>query len=159
MYTDAFPLFLGWYPNSPTVHVTSDGPIAFALRKELGEATARLMIRGGHNREIVLLTPQETITFSEIVDLINEATGRQVQFKVVSTDEFLAAKAADEGGKGEGFFRSIITWYDSIAKGECGITDPLMADLLGREPVSPREAIRAMLQENPSYAWHQNYAK
>ncbi|KAJ5587592.1 uncharacterized protein N7459_003357 [Penicillium hispanicum] len=160
LYTDAFPVFMGWYPSTSTVYLTADGPVAFTLREELGEATARLMIRGGHDREIVLLTAQKSITFSEVVDLINETTGRQVQLKLVSPDEFVAIKAAeDEGGKAEGFFRKIITWYDSIAKGEGAITDPLMADLLGREPVPPRAAIATMLKENRDYGWHQNYAK
>lgn len=159
LYTDAFPVFMGWYPSTSTVYLPSDGPIAFTLRAELSEATARLMIRGGHDREIVLLTAQEDITFSEIVDLINETTGRNVQFQLVSPEEFIALKAEDEGGKPEAFFGKLVTWYDGIAKGETATVDPLMADVLGRDPVSPREAIRRILQENRDYTWHQNYAK
>ncbi|KXG47205.1 uncharacterized protein PGRI_010750 [Penicillium griseofulvum] len=159
LYTDAFPVFMGWYPNTPTVHLPSDGPIAFTLRSELGEANARLMIRGGYDREIVLLTAQETITFSEIVDVINETTGRNVQLELVSPEEFVRLKAgSDEGGKPEGFFKVLLSWYESISKGETSTIDPLMADLLGRQPTSPREAIRALLTENRDYEWHQNYA-
>ncbi|KAJ5312791.1 hypothetical protein N7508_003621 [Penicillium antarcticum] len=157
LYTDAFPVFLGWYPSTSTVYLPSDGPVAFTLRAELGEATARLMMRGGHDKEIVLLTAQQTITFSGIVDLINETTGRQVQFKLVSPDEFVTLKAAtDEGGKSEGFFRAMTSWYDAISKGETSTIDPLMADLLGRDPVSPRDAIRDLLKDQ-DYEWHQNY--
>ncbi|CAG8196099.1 unnamed protein product [Penicillium salamii] len=159
LYTDAFPVFMGWYPNTSTVYLPSDGPIAFTLRAELSEATARLMIRGGYGREIVLVTAQENITFSEIVDLINETTGRNVQFKLVSPEEFVALKAEDEGGKPAGFFKALVSWYDGIAKGETAAVDPLMVDLLGRDPVSPRDAIRGMLTEDRDYKWHQNYAK
>jgi uncharacterized protein YbjT (DUF2867 family) len=159
LYTDAFPVFMGWYPNTSTVHLPSDGPIAFTLRSELGEANARLMIRGGYDREIVLLTAQETITFSEIVDVINETTGRSVRLELVSPEEFVRLKAgSDEGGKPEGFFKVLLSWYESISKGETSTIDPLMADLLGRQPTSPREAIRALLTENRDYEWHQNYA-
>ncbi|KAJ5951904.1 uncharacterized protein N7479_010317 [Penicillium vulpinum] len=157
LYTDAFPVFMGWYPSTSTVYLPSDGPIAFTLRSELGEANARLMIRGGYDREIVLLTAQQTVTFSEIVDLINETTGRDVKFELVSPEEFLRLKTADEGGKPEGFFRALLSWYDSISKGETCTIDPLMADLLGRQPVPPREALRAFLTENRDYEWHQNY--
>ncbi|KAJ5599413.1 hypothetical protein N7450_000480 [Penicillium hetheringtonii] len=157
IYADAFPIFMGWYPNSSSVQVPSDGPVAFTLRDELGEATARLMIRGGYDKQIVLLTAQETITYKEIVDLINETTGRSVRLEFVPADDFVALKVAnDEGGKSEAFFQSLLTWYESIAKGEAAITDPLMADLLGREPVPPREAIRRLLKDR-NYEWHQNY--
>ncbi|KAJ5424270.1 hypothetical protein N7491_009486 [Penicillium cf. griseofulvum] len=159
LYTDAFPVFMGWYPSTSTVHLPSDGPIAFTLRSELGEANARLMIRGGYDREIVLLTAQETITFSEIVDVINETTGRNTQLELVSPEEFVRLKAgSDEGGKPEGFFQVLLSWYESISKGETSTIDPLMADLLGRQPTSPREAVRALLMENRDYEWHQNYA-
>lgn len=158
LYTDAFPAFMGWYPTTSIVYLPSDGPLAFTLRAELGEATARLMIRGGHDKEIVLLTPQKTITFAEVVDVINETTGRQVQVQIVSPEEFVKFKASnDEGGKPEAFFRKLLSWYDAIARGDAGTTDPLMADLLGREPVPPREAIRSLLTENRDYEWHQNY--
>ena len=149
---------MGWYPSTSTIYLPSDGPVAFTLRAELGEATARLMMRGGHDREIVLLTAQQTITFSGIVDVINETTGRQVQFKLVSPEEFVTLKAAnDEGGKSEGFFRALTSWYDAISKGETSTIDPLMADLLGRDPVSPRDAIRDLLTRDRDYEWHQNY--
>ncbi|KAI2733433.1 hypothetical protein CBS147332_448 [Penicillium roqueforti] len=158
LYTDAFPIFMGWYPSTSTVYLPSDGSIAFTLRSELGEANARLMIRGGHDREIVLLTAQQTITFSEIVDLINETTGRNVQIELVSPEEFVQLKTAtDEGGKSEGFFQALLSWYEGISKGETGTIDPLMADVLERQPVPPREALRAFLTENRDYEWHQNY--
>lgn len=149
---------MGWYPSTSTIYLPSDGPIAFTLRAELGEATARLMIHGGHDKEIVLLTAQETITFTEIADIINETTGRDVQVKLVSPDEFVRLKGAnDEGGKPEAFFRKLLSWYEAITQGDAGTTDPLMAELLGREPVPPREAIRGFLKGNRDYEWHQNY--
>lgn len=158
LYTDAFPIFMGWYPSTSTVYLPSDGPIAFTLRDELGEANARLMIRGGYDKQIVLLTAQEPVTFSEIVDLINETTGRNVQVKFVSPEEFVQLKGAnDEGGKPEAFFRKLLSWYEAIAQGDAGTTDPLMTEVLGREPVSPREAIRGLLKGNRDYEWHQNY--
>ncbi|KAJ5719187.1 hypothetical protein N7493_007642 [Penicillium malachiteum] len=158
LYTDAFPVFMGWYPSTEKVYVSGDGPIAFTLRDELGEATARLMIKGGHEKEIVLLTAQQTVTFADIVDVINETTGRQVVIEQVSSEELVKIKAADDlGGKSEGFFHAVATWHEAIAMGDAGVTDPLMADLLGREPKPAREAIAAILREDRDYEWHQNY--
>ncbi|EKV11101.1 NmrA-like family protein, putative [Penicillium digitatum PHI26] len=100
----AFPLFMGWYPSISTVHLPSNGPVAFTLRSELAEASARLMIQGEHDREIVLLTVQQTITFSEVVDLINETTGKHVELELVLPEEFVRLNLTnDEGGNLEGF--------------------------------------------------------
>jgi hypothetical protein len=76
-------------------------------------------------REIVLLTAQETITFSEIVDLINETTGRNVQLKLVSrkgnrpvrreVDGRCAWIPAHEDGEGIGV--QALTGYTSLAFG------------------------------------------
>ncbi|KAJ5279707.1 hypothetical protein N7478_005079 [Penicillium angulare] len=160
LYTDAFPVFMGWYPSTSKIYLSGDGPIAFTLRAELGEATARLMVQGGHDREIVLLTAQETVSFTDIVDVINETTDRQVETEIVSPEEFVKIKTAtDEGGKPKGFFRALETWHAAIAEGDAGFTDPLMATLLGRKPTPAREAVRALLKENRDYEWHQNYAK
>lgn len=162
VYADAFPLFLNWYPDTTTVSLPADGRCAFTLRKELGEANARLMLQGGHENEIVLLAAGETISFAEAVDVINETTGRNVRFQIVPAEEYVRLSAAnDQGGKPAEFFRALVSWYESIAKsiakGEISHTDPLMREVLGREPTTPREAIRGFLLENRDYTWHQNY--
>ncbi|KAE8353440.1 hypothetical protein BDV28DRAFT_108127 [Aspergillus coremiiformis] len=158
LYTEAFPLLLNWFPDSTTVPLPGDGPMALTLRSELGEATARLIIAGGHENRIVLMTSQETIRASEIVDIINQTTGRQVRFERVTPEEFVQTYAdKDKGGKPKAFFEKTLTWYEGIEKGELATTHPLMKELLGREPTKPRDAIKGLLTENPNYTWHQNY--
>ncbi|QMW46707.1 hypothetical protein G4B11_010162 [Aspergillus flavus] len=158
IYTEAFPVLLNWYPDSTTVPLPSDGPMALTLRSELGEATARLMIAGGHENEIVLLTAEDTIRPSEIVDIINQTTGREVKFERVSPEGYIRIYGEnDQGGKPKAFFQQTLTWYEGIEKGELATTHSLMRELLGREPTKPRDAIQGLLLENPNYTWHQNY--
>lgn len=135
--------------------------MALTLRSELGEATARLMMRGPkeYNKQIVVLTAQKTLTFAGIVDVINRTTGRQVQIELIAPEEFVRLKTADdEGGKPEAFFRFVLSWYEAISNGDASCTHHLMAELLGREPTPADEAIRGLLNENSDYEWHQNYA-
>ncbi|GMF80208.1 unnamed protein product [Aspergillus oryzae] len=154
----AFPVLLNWYPDSTTVPLPADGPMALTLRSELGEATARLMIAGGHENEIVLLTAEDTIRPSEIVDIINQTTGREVKFERVSPEGYIRIYGEnDRGGKPKAFFQQTLTWYEGIEKGELATTHSLMRELLGREPTKPRDAIQGLLLENPNYTWHQNY--
>lgn len=132
--------------------------MALTLRHELGEATARLMISGGHDNEIVLLTAQETIRPSEIVDVINKTTGRQVQFELVSGDEYVRKNGANDlGSKPKTFFEMTRSWWESIEEGDLKTTHPLMSEVLGREPVGASQAIRDLLTKNRDFTWHQNY--
>ncbi|KAL3491897.1 hypothetical protein BJX62DRAFT_115458 [Aspergillus germanicus] len=160
VYTEAFPVFLNWYPDSTTVSLPADGEIAFTRRGELGEATARLMIKGGHDNEIVLLTSEETITAKEVVDVINETTGRQVKFEIVSPEVYARVHGAnDQGGKPQAFFEMVATWWGDISNGELRTTHGLMREILGRGPTKPRDALKALLTENRDYTWHQNYVR
>ncbi|KAL3465010.1 hypothetical protein BJX64DRAFT_253626 [Aspergillus heterothallicus] len=158
-YTEAFPVFLNWYPTTTTVTLPADGEIAFTRRAELGEATARLMLKGGHENEIVLLTAGETITAREVVDVINETTGRDVKFEIVSPEEYVRVHGeSDQGGKPRAFFDMVASWWEDIANGELRTTHGLMREVLGREPTGPREALRQLLVGERDYTWHQNYA-
>lgn len=117
------------------------------------------MIRGGHDNEIVLLTAQETITFAEIVQFINETTGRDVRLQFVAPEEYVRLSAQnDHGEKPEEFFPAVLSWYAGITKGDAATTHPLMAELLGRKPTGASEFIRRMLGKDRDYTWHQNYA-
>ncbi|GFN12540.1 putative NmrA-like family protein [Aspergillus tubingensis] len=159
-YTEAFPVFINWYPQSTTLYLpSSSGKIAFTLRSELGEATAKLMLKGGHDKEIVLLTASEPVSVQDIVDVINNTTDREVKIEIVDPETYVRLNAENDiGGKAEGFFRQLVGWFESIENGEAGFTDGLMGEVLGREPVTPREAVRGLLSRERDYTWHQNYS-
>lgn len=65
----------------------------------------------------------------------------------------------DPGRKPAAFFEVMVSWYEGIAKGEASTTDPLMREVLGREPTPASEAVRQLLSQDPDYTWHQNYAE
>ncbi|PYI06710.1 NAD(P)-binding protein [Aspergillus sclerotiicarbonarius CBS 121057] len=163
VYTEAFPLFLNWYPSTKILYLPSGGStgkIAFTLRSELAEATAKLMVTGGHENEIVLLTAGESISVSEIVEIINQITGREVKIELVEPETYVRVNAeGDEGGKAEAFFRKLVGWFEGIARGELESTHGLMAEVLGREPVGAKRGIEELLEGERDYTWHQNYAK
>ncbi|KAL4795188.1 hypothetical protein BDV19DRAFT_363762 [Aspergillus venezuelensis] len=159
VYLEAFPVFMNWYPDTKTVYLPADGEIAYTRRAELGEATARLMIKGGYENDIVLLTAEETITAKEVVDIINDTTNREVEFKIVSPEEYVSVNSEnDQGGKPAEFFAKVASWWGDIAEGALRTTKPLMREALGREPTKPRDGLREIFSANPDYTWHQNYA-
>lgn len=157
VYAEAFPLFLGWYPSTEVVSLPSNGAIAYTSRAELAEATAKLMIAGGYKNEKVLLTAPKAYTFQELIDVINDASGRKVRLAFVTDDEYMALTSDDEGGKPATFFQQRISWYKGISQGDGETVDPLMEKLLGRKPQDAKDVTSGLLQKDRDYRWHQCY--
>jgi len=165
VYADAFPLFLNWYPSDPNQelrlpHSAAEGKWALASREELGEATAKLMVKGGFDNEIVLFSGPEALTLAELVEAVNEASGRNVSIKWVSDDEYIKYNFAnDEGKKPEFFFHSWTTMFNGVAGGDAAHVSPLLQETLGRRPLDARQFVKDTLRKNRDYTWHQNYFK
>ena len=158
IYAEAFPLFLNYYPSSEILRLPADGPIAYASRTELAEATANLMMRGGHEKETVLLTGPKAVTLADLVETINGVTDRDIVVVKLPFEKYTKESAEnDEGGKSAWWFEKRISWYEGVAKGDGKAIDPLMEQLLGRKPKDGVEVVRDILTTNPNYTWHQNY--
>ncbi|KAE8365042.1 hypothetical protein BDV27DRAFT_171854 [Aspergillus caelatus] len=153
-YAECFTVFLDWDPErSGTITLPADGEVAFTSRAELGEATARIMIRGGYVNQIVLFTAGETITAREIVDILNETTGRQIKLDLVPREEYLRTWMVDPRGKPREHFEMIVLFWDEIVKGSLRTTHPLLREILGREPTKPRDFVRKLLLEDRNYVF------
>ncbi|KAK2867902.1 hypothetical protein FQN49_003357 [Arthroderma sp. PD_2] len=170
VYTDAFPVFVFWYPNTRTIYLSGDGPVAFSSRDELGEATAQLMIRNPASlklkNHIALLTGPRTYKLTDVINAISDTTGKKLEIKRVSKDDFPRIMAGEDalegrGRKSEAFFESWQSLVESMEKGDAATVDPLMGELLGREPRDAIEYVKKLVKDGADkggYTWHQNYS-
>ncbi len=158
VYAEAWPLFCDWFPESREVCVPGDGGLAWVAREELAEATAKLMVGGKYDHlQMVVLSGVNAYTLERVVQVVNEVTGREVRFRKVGEEEFVGVKTADDrGGKGEGFFRQVVSWYEAIERGDAGLVTGTLTEVLGRQPVDGLEVIRGLLRKDGDYRWHQN---
>lgn len=154
IYAEAFGIMTDWYPEQELIRLPADGKIAFTSRVELAEATARLMVRGGHDRQIVLLTSGEALSPPQVVDVINETTGRQVKVEFLPRDEYIRHSLENNPrNKPKEHYEMVASWWEEFAHGSASTTDPLMADLLEREPTKSTEAIKQLLQGDRDYTY------
>lgn len=154
VYTEAFSIFLDWRPDSTKLILPADGEVAYTLRADLGEATARIMLRGGYDNQIVLFTAQKTINARQIVGIINETTDRDVELEVISREEYIClGPAQDNRGKPREHFEFLASVWDDIVDGALSTIDPLMEEILGREPTKPRDAVKLLLSETRDYTY------
>ena len=123
IYTDAFPLYLNWYPSSTKILLpkleppVSWGKIAFASRDELGEGIAVLIAKGGPaafpsivprtDKNIILLTGAYVDSLEDMAHALVEAhKGSELRIEWLDDPEHWIEESArdDVGGKQRGWF-------------------------------------------------------
>lgn len=160
IYADSFPIFLNYYPSTQTIYLPADGPVAYASRSDLAEATANLMLKGGHEKEIVLLSGPRTHTLKELAAAVNKATGKNMQIQTVSPEAYVETMVkSDKGSKPASFFEKRATWYEGMAGGDGATVSNTLRELLGREPQDGLDRVKELLRNDPQYASHSGYAK
>ncbi|KAF2838185.1 putative NmrA-like family protein [Patellaria atrata CBS 101060] len=160
IYADAFPVFMNWYPTDPNqvLYLPSDPAVALADREELGEATAKLMLKGGFENQIVLLSGPNAFRYSDVVKVINETTGRNVKLEIVPKKEYVRKCAEnDEGGKNEAFFKAWAGMFDCMDKGDAATVSPTLSEVLERPAKDGLQVIKELLKKDRNFTWHQNY--
>ena len=173
IYTDAFPLYLNWYPSSTNVLLpniqppVSEGRIAFTSRDELDEGIATLMAEGldafpsikpKTDKNILLLTSQATSTLEDLVHVISRAKGAKTPIEYLEPDEWIAASAKDDvGNKPKAWFEARLGVLEGFNQGEAETVDDTLATLLRRTPETGVEGVRRLLEEDSGFTWHQNY--
>ncbi|KZV63593.1 NAD(P)-binding protein [Peniophora sp. CONT] len=149
LYAESFPLYFGFFDASydSDVYVPGDGPIAWAARADLGEATARIIADGLYANETILLSgpAKNVLTLSQLAELCSSILSRPIKLHVVSEDEYVAqhaSAAALPRGDPE-FLRLWATSYVAMGRGKTGVVTPLLEKLLGR----PAKAMVDCLKE------------
>lgn len=166
VYSDAFPLFLNWYPESKEVLFPKVEPsveesrIAFTSRDELGEGIATLLAGGGvepkGEKRIVLLTASETNSLVDLVDAVDS----ELPVRYLDPRDWIEESAKDDiGGKGKAWFEARLVFTEGVCNGDAAATDPALEKLLGRKPETGIQAVRRLIQEAGArgYRWHQNH--
>jgi NAD(P)H dehydrogenase (quinone) len=136
LYLDTLPLFLG----GPKVFregirlPTGHGKVAFALRRELGEASANAMLdHTGENRTYVLAAPH-AYTFGDVARALSDLSGRTVAYTPVSDAEFVAH--AVKLGVVEQMAAHLVDSLHDVRDNQLDETSTDLEALLGRAPAS-----------------------
>lgn len=173
IYTDAFPLFINWYPSSTKILLphtqppVSEGRVAFSSRDEIGEGIATLMAKGldafpsikpKTDKNIVLLTSQDTDTLEDLANAVSEGKGTKVPVEYLGPEEWITESARDDvGGKSRAWFEMRLAVLEGFNKGEGEVVDGALETLLGRRPERGVDGVRRLVGGDSGYTWHQNH--
>ncbi|CCH85819.1 Putative nucleoside-diphosphate-sugar epimerase [Modestobacter italicus] len=138
-YAHSLTFLAGPWQETGVISVPTDGPVSWTAREDTAEAAAFVLASNGAHDGPLTLTASAAPTFEEVAATASELTGRTVERVVVGEDEWLAAQVA--GGQPEFVARFLLGMYQAAEQGFFAGVDPLLGELLGREPRSVRDLL------------------
>ncbi|GAA4916632.1 SDR family oxidoreductase [Streptomonospora salina] len=144
LYMDTVPLYVGGagvFENGLRVPV-GEGRVAYALRREMGEAIANAMLdHGGENRTYVVAAPV-TYGFDDVAAALGEVSGRPLSYIRVTEEEYIAG--AVRSGTPEEVANNVLGFYRDIRDNRLDETSGDLELLLGRRPAGLVEGLREL---------------
>ncbi|MEU7187520.1 NAD(P)H-binding protein [Streptomyces sp. NPDC045369] len=132
---------LGPWQRTGVIAQPEDGPVPYTDRADIAEATAVILAGDRFFDGPVTLTAPTAVTFDDFTEIASDLTGRTVKRIVLDDEQWVADQIAV--GVPEQTARLILTWYQAARAGYFAEADPLIAELLGREPRTAAERLAA----------------
>lgn len=143
LYMDTLPLFTG-----PTVLETGitlpggQGKVAYALRSEMGEAIANVLLQDACDNRIYHFTGREAYSFHDVAAALTEHAGKEVAYTDVESS-VLAARMRERGVPEVAIERTIGFMTD-IRHGQEAAVSPDLETVLGRRPTALLEGVKLL---------------
>lgn len=133
MYADALTQILG--PNALTQDINlpgGTGTVPYVLRREMGEATANLLVQAGHENKIYNITSPNSYSYADIAAALSALTGKSIEYQDINENDF------NNILKQIGFPDFLIYLHagtiKDIKEHQYEINDTILSTLLGRQP-------------------------
>jgi NAD(P)H dehydrogenase (quinone) len=146
LYLDIIPFAFGSALATGTlVHSGGDGRIGFVAREDIAEALATVLTTDGHlNQAYPISVSRECYGLPEIATELGRATGKPIQYKPVSPDEF--RQALEQASLPPPAVAMSVGLGDAVRAGEFDLSHPALATLLRRPPISLRDFLAKTLK-------------
>jgi NAD(P)H dehydrogenase (quinone) len=138
-YAHSLDWLLGSWRETGVIATPAEGPVSWTERADEAEAAAVILAGERHFDGPVTLTASAAVTFDEIARIASELTGRDIRRVVVDDDKWLAEQVAR--GTPEVMGRFLLGFYHAAREGRFAGVDPLLGDLLGRQPRTVRDLL------------------
>lgn len=132
---------LGPWQQTGRIARPEDGPVPYTDRADVAEATAVVLAGDRRFDGPITLTAPTAVTFDDFAAIASDLTGRTIERTVLDDEQWVADQITI--GVPEQAARLMLTWYQASRAGYFAAADPLMAELLGREPRSAADRLAA----------------
>jgi len=138
-YAHSIDWLAGPWRETGLISVPADGPVSWTAREDAAEAAAIILASNGGYDGPTTLIAGAAPTFADIAVIATELTGRPIECVIVAEDDWLAAQTAK--GTPEFVARFTLGMYQAAQDGRFAGVDPLLGELLGREPRTVRDLL------------------
>jgi NAD(P)H dehydrogenase (quinone) len=146
LYADVIPVFAGDHllQSNTLAFPAAEGKTTFALREELGEAGANLLLdnSGKYENKSIALTGATGVTWGEVAAAISEITGQQIAYVSPAQDDYIAA--LNKAGVPEIYVQMLSGFGEAIKQGEFDEVSPELEHILGRKPAPFTDLLKAV---------------
>lgn len=146
VYMDLLPSFLGENIFKYGIYLPAgNGKIGLALRGEMAETAAKVLLSSGHNNKTYSVSG-DSCSFSEIAEHISQITGKNITYLSPGLDTFL--NTVVNQGMSQKCIKIIGGYAAATRHGELESDSSQMEKLLGRKPLT----VKQFLEE--TFAWN-----
>lgn len=132
---------LGPWQRTGRIAQPQDGPVPYTDRADVAEAIAVILAEDRSLDGPINLTARTAVTFDDVAAIASRLTGRSIERVVLDDEQWVADQVTI--GVPEQVARLMLTWYQASRAGYFAEADPLLAELLGREPRSVADRLAA----------------
>ncbi|MDD7888122.1 SDR family oxidoreductase [Flavivirga sp. 57AJ16] len=137
LYMDILPSFLGKNIFKYGIYLPAgNGKIGFALRSEMAETAAKILISTGHKNKTYSVSG-DSYSFSEIAEYISQITGKNITYLSPGLDAFL--NTVIDQGMSKKCAKMIGGFAAATRQGELESNGLQMEKLLGRKPLTVKQ--------------------
>lgn len=141
LYTDGIPLFTGEQVLENRIFLPAgDGKVPYALRAEMGEAAANVLLQEGHANKTYEIASGTLASFADIAQVLTELSGKQVNYTDVPADAF--AKQLEELQLPEFLIFLTTGFSKDIKDHRFENTSSDLEQLLGRKPTDLKTGLK-----------------
>ena len=143
LYMDVLPLFVSKKVFETGIYQPAgDGKVAFALRKEMGEAMANVLSNEDCKNKTYKFTNNEAYSFYDIAKELTTLSGKKVKYHPVDISTF--QERMRPTGIPESMLQKVVEFNTDIKNGQ---EDEITNDLenkLGRKPTTLKEGLKIL---------------
>jgi NAD(P)H dehydrogenase (quinone) len=143
LYAEVIPMFLGENVIETGVFFPAgEGKVAFALREDLGEATANILVSEGHENQTYNLTSSEVISFAEVAAILSELSEKAVSY--INPESEVFEGTLKQFGLPEPIIQMSVMFAAGIKNNDFNKTYDSLERFLGRKPTNIRTYLKAV---------------
>lgn len=141
MYADALPEIIGEGWSRHGINLPGgDGQVPYALRREMGEATANLLLQDDHAMRTYDITGRGSHTYLDVADALGSLTGQTVSYTDISEQAF--AQHLQAAGLPDFLIYLSTSTVRDVKDHQYELRSDALRKLLGREPAGLEQMIK-----------------